>query len=198
MRTGRGRDSPLSPAETVSAPRLPRDSHTLARAPRLGVLNSVGRSFNVISGETEAQCVQGDLHKAGDNLQLTPVTPGSRTPVQSATPRSPPKLFFGSIFSINHLTFSFFSSFILCGIFSGLSSSESLLFLPGGAESACVQYYYLNVYSLPFSAHRVPSSVESDGRTQVPSAPSALRLAAHRPLCGAAAEGPSGLRCSPR
>lgn len=117
MRTGHGRDSPLSPAETVSAPRLPRDSHTLARAPRLGILNSVGRSFNVISGETEAQCVQGDLHKAGDNLQLTPVTPGSRTPVQSTTPRSPPKLFFGSIFSINHLTFSFFSSFILCGIF---------------------------------------------------------------------------------
>lgn len=111
MRTGHGRDSPLSPAETVSAPRLPRDSHTLARAPRLGVLNSVGRSFNVISGETEAQCVQGDLHKAGDNLQLTPVTPGSRTPVQSTTPRSPLKLFFGSIFSINHLTFSFFFFF---------------------------------------------------------------------------------------
>lgn len=68
--------------------------------------------------------MQGDLHKAGDNLQLTPVTPGSRTPVQSTTPRSPPKLFFGSIFSINHLTFSFFfffkikfSSFILRGIF---------------------------------------------------------------------------------
>lgn len=205
MRTGHGRDSPLSPAETVSAPRLPRDSHTLARAPRLGVLNSVGRSFNVISGETEAQCVQGDLHKAGDNLQLTPVTPGSRTPVQSTTPRSPPKLFFGSIFSINHLTFSFFFFFLnkiqfihTPWYFSGLSSSESLLFLPGGAESACVQYYYLNVYGLPFSAHRGPSSVESDGRTQVPSAPSALRLAAHGPLCGAAAEGPSGLRCSPR
>lgn len=112
MRTGHGRDSPLSPAETVSAPRLPRDSHTLARAPRLGILNSVGRSFNVISGETEAQCVQGDLHKAGDNLQLTPVTPGSRTPVQSTTPCSPPKLFFGSIFSINHLTFSFFFFFL--------------------------------------------------------------------------------------
>ena len=59
-------------------------------------------------------------------------------------------------------------------------------------------YYYLNVYSLPFSAHQVPGSVESDRRTQVASAPSAPCLAAGRPLYGVAADGPSGLRCSPR
>lgn len=41
--------------------------------------------------------------------------------------------------------------------------------------------YYLNVYSLPFSAHQVPSSVESDGLTQVSSAPSGPRLSAGRP-----------------
>lgn len=167
-----------------------------AQAPCLDVLESTGCFLSIISGETEAQ---GESGLAEAREQLPTPAPAA---LLSRAPCSPSQLFSSSVFGCHHLTFSFvlrITSRPTASSSSGLSLPErcSFSFLVE-RNGHVLWYYYLNVYSLPFSAHHVPSRAESDGPTQVSSAPSGPCLAAGGPLYGAAAEGPYGLRCSPR
>lgn len=115
---------------------------------------------------------------------------------------TPPQLCLRSTFWFNPSTLSFVEKlrpFLPGGRLQVVSFREVFACFPSRRRSVSLcrglSASTLTVCRVP---HAEPPGAESDGPAQVASAPSGCRLAASGPLRGAAAEGPSGLRCGPR